>query len=53
MHLAWDRYGLECIPREERMQKVSELLDIPGHILPVALISIGYPDELKETPGTV
>lgn len=41
---------LGMYPREERMQKVSELLDIPGHILPVALISIGYPDELKETP---
>jgi len=41
---------LGMYPREERMQKVSDLLNIPDHIMPVALISIGYPDEIKEAP---
>jgi len=41
---------LGMYPREERMQKVSGLLDIPDHILPVALIAIGYPDEQKDAP---
>ena len=41
---------LGMFPREERINKVSELLDIPDHILPVSLISIGYPDEAKEAP---
>ena len=41
---------LGMFPREERIQKVSKLLEIPGHILPVSLISIGFPDEQKEAP---
>jgi len=41
---------LGMFPREERIRKVSELLEIPAHILPVSLISIGYPDEHKEAP---
>lgn len=41
---------LGMYPREERMQKVSELLEIPEHILPVALIAIGHPDEVKDSP---
>ena len=41
---------LGMFPREERIKAVSKLLEIPGHILPVSLISIGYPDEHKEAP---
>ena len=41
---------LGMFPRQERMHKVSELLDIPENIMPVSLISIGYPDEEKEAP---
>jgi len=41
---------LGMYPREERMQKVSELLKLPDHILPVSLISIGYPNENREAP---
>ena len=41
---------LGIYPREERMQDVTTFLDIPDHILPVSLISIGYPDEQKEVP---
>jgi len=41
---------LGMFPREERIQNVSKLLGIPDHILPVSLISLGYPDEQKEAP---
>ncbi|MDT8393111.1 MAG: nitroreductase family protein [Bacteroidales bacterium] len=41
---------LGMYPREKRMEDVGRLLNIPEHILPVSLISIGYPDETKETP---
>lgn len=41
---------LGMYPREERMKKVGELLKVPDHILPVSLISVGYPDEVKEAP---
>lgn len=41
---------LGMYPRNERMDKVGALLELPDHILPVALISIGYPDEIKEAP---
>ena len=41
---------LGMYPREERMKGVAELLDLPEHILPVSLISIGYPDETKDAP---
>ena len=54
--LAAHAHGLGSVwlgmyPREERMASVGKLLSIPDHILPVALISIGYPDEHKEAPG--
>ena len=53
--LAAHAHGLGSVwlgmyPREERMLKVSELLAIPDHILPVALIALGHPDEVKEAP---
>ncbi|HSG68481.1 MAG TPA: nitroreductase family protein [Bacteroidales bacterium] len=53
--LAAHAHGLGSVwlgmyPREERMKDVGSLLGIPGHILPVALISIGYPDEYKPAP---
>jgi nitroreductase len=41
---------LGMYPREERMKNVGELLKVPDHILPVSLISVGYPDEVKEAP---
>ena len=53
--LAAHAHGLGSVwlgmyPREERMREVGKLLSIPDHILPVALISIGYPDEHAEAP---
>ena len=37
-------------PREERMIPLKEILQIPGHILPVTMVSIGKPDEDREQP---
>jgi len=53
--LAAHAHGLGSVwlgmyPREERMKEVSRLLEIPDHILPAALISIGYPAEEKDAP---
>jgi nitroreductase len=35
-------------PREERVRRVSELLGLPAHVLPIAGVSIGCPGETKE-----
>ena len=37
-------------PREERIKLISEIFSLPGNHLPVALLSIGYPDEEKPIP---
>ncbi|MGC9343078.1 MAG: nitroreductase family protein [Bacteroidales bacterium] len=37
-------------PRQQRMSDISELLELPKHIKPFALISLGYPDEEKKHP---
>ncbi|MCD4848652.1 MAG: nitroreductase family protein [Candidatus Aegiribacteria sp.] len=39
---------LGVYPREERMKGMTELFDLPEHIIPVALISIGVPAEVPE-----
>lgn len=41
---------LGVYPREERMKGIIELFNLPENILPVSLISIGYPAEEKEMP---
>lgn len=38
---------LGVYPREERVEGMRKLLDIPEHVIPFALISIGYPAEKK------
>ena len=38
-------------PREERKRAVKELFQLPSHIHPFALISIGWPAEQKGTPN--
>lgn len=38
---------LGIFPRKERMEGLRRLLDIPEHIIPFALIPIGYPAETK------
>lgn len=40
---------LGVFPRKERMEGMTELFSLPGHIIPVALVSVGYP---AENPGT-
>lgn len=37
-------------PREERKNEVKKIFDLPQNIQPMSIISIGYPDEEKETP---
>ena len=37
-------------PREDRIDAIRDILKFPGHILPVSMISIGQPDEIKEDP---
>ncbi|NTV83454.1 MAG: nitroreductase family protein [Bacteroidales bacterium] len=37
-------------PREDRLKPLSEILHIPGHIVPVSMVSIGNPDESREQP---
>ncbi|NOZ13200.1 MAG: nitroreductase family protein [Acidobacteria bacterium] len=41
---------LGVYPRKQRMEAVTELLELPRHILPIALIVLGIPRELKSTP---
>jgi len=37
-------------PREERKNGIKDLLQLPGNIQPLSLISIGYPNEEKKQP---
>ena len=37
-------------PREDRIQNMKSYFNLPDHIIPVSLIAIGYPDEIKPTP---
>jgi len=38
---------LGIYPREERVADIQKLLGLPEHIVPLALVSIGYPAEAK------
>lgn len=35
-------------PREELVKEVSDLLDLPDHIKPVAIVAVGHPAEARE-----
>ena len=37
-------------PREERIENVSRILILPAYAIPLCIIGLGYPDEVKETP---
>lgn len=39
---------LGVYPREDRVEALRKLLGIPSHIVPLALIAVGYPAEEKE-----
>jgi nitroreductase len=36
-------------PREDRVGEINETLHLPAHILPVSMISIGFPDEERQS----
>ncbi len=40
-------------PREQRINNISKVLELPQNIIPVSLISIGYPAEEKQKPRRV
>lgn len=40
---------LGVYPREDRVDGMRNLLGIPGHVIPFALVPIGFPDEYKDT----
>jgi nitroreductase len=42
---------LGIYPRETRVEYLRDLLHIPQHIVPFALIPVGYPAETTETPS--
>jgi nitroreductase len=42
---------LGCYPREERVVGLRSLLGLPEHIVPLALVPIGYPAETKPPAG--
>ena len=37
-------------PREDRLVPLAKILGIPENILPVSMISVGRPDEIREQP---
>ncbi|MCK5035159.1 MAG: nitroreductase family protein [Candidatus Sabulitectum sp.] len=39
---------LGVYPREDRIQGMISLFNLPGHIVPIALVSLGFPGESKE-----
>jgi len=38
---------LGVYPREERIEGLRKLLNLPDHVIPLALVPVGYPDEQK------
>lgn len=40
-------------PRKERIHHLKKIFGLPGHIVPFALISLGYPAENKTTPDRI
>jgi len=52
MLLAAHALGVGCVwvavyPREERMAALRQVLPLPGHIVPLCLLPLGYPAETK------
>lgn len=42
---------LGVYPRADRVEGVTKLLGLPSNIVPVSMIALGYPNEVKETPN--
>ncbi|MCY6372061.1 nitroreductase family protein [Clostridium ganghwense] len=41
---------LGVYPEADRVKGIKKIFNLPEHIIPLAIISIGYPDEKKSTP---
>lgn len=48
VHLGLGGVWLGITPREDRIEKVTNVFHLPDHIIPFAIVSIGYP--LKDKP---
>lgn len=56
MLIAANALGLGAVwvgiyPVEERIQGVRELLGVPDHVIPLSLVSVGWPGERKSPPN--
>ena len=40
-------------PRENRIASLKTIFNLPREIIPFAIISLGYPDEIRETPNRI
>jgi len=40
-------------PREERMNHLKQIFGLPSHIMPFAIIALGYPAENRPTPDRI
>ena len=41
---------LGVYPRQERMTGIANFLELPANIIPISLVSIGYPNEVRPQP---
>jgi nitroreductase len=41
---------LGVYPNAGRIESIHKLLKLPEHILPISMISVGWPDEVRQTP---
>jgi nitroreductase len=56
MLIAANALGLGAVwvgiyPVDERITGVRKLLGVPGHIMPLSMVSLGYPAEKKDPPA--
>lgn len=47
-HLNIGSVWLGVYPREDRVEKIKELLGIPQRVIPLSIVSLGYPAETKK-----
>ena len=46
--LGYGAVWLGVYPREARMSAISKVMDLPEHLIPVAIVSVGIPEKLPE-----
>jgi len=47
-HLGLGSVWLGVYPREDRVKGIKELLNLPERVIPLSIVSLGYPAEKKE-----